>query len=470
MDRSEGRKGSSHLQLTLGQHCEEHGTPILLVNVCDKGVGPISLLSSLKLPKFVSPFGPVNVIATGVIIVITLLNIIVYKLVEPYHGSTQPLSEEADLGEKASNKFPLASELVPRRFSLPGILSATQNFDDSKVIGRGGFGKVYKGVLDDGAITVAIKRLNHMSKQGAVEFLTEIEMLSKFRHHNLISFIGFCDDCDEMILICIGTARGLEYLHTGTNVIHRYLKSSNILLDDNLTAKVSDFGISKIGPTNLSCNHVSTKIKGTRGYVDPEYILTHKLTKKSDVYSFGVVLFEVLSGRPAVDSTRPEDQWGLAFWAQRCIKEETINKIVDPNLRCQIFPNSLALFAKIANRYVHFRSTKRPTMAEVVTSLESALAWQERIDSSMFDQYMLSMGGNFSNQDIVDSSSEDEVIHSDSGQHLEEQIDNTQQKIVDYSSTLLKMETNNKVAAHPFVKNGGSLIQRMMSWMTSSES
>ncbi|KAM7506204.1 hypothetical protein LguiB_005108 [Lonicera macranthoides] len=354
---------------------------------------------------------------------------------EPNLGSTQQLQEAAIVGEKAINKSLSATKL--RHFSLPGILSATHNFDDSKVIGRGGFGKVYKGVLDNGAITVAIKRLNHTSKQGAIEFLTEIEMLSKCQHFNLISLIGYCDDCAEMILvyeymnggtladhlfkiersdnnsalswvqrlnICIDAARGLEYLHTGTNVIHRDLKSSNILLDKNLMAKVSDFGMSKVGPTNKSCSHISTKIKGTRGYLDPEYLLTNKLTMKSDVYSFGVVLFEVLSGRPVIDLTRPEEQWGLVFWAQHCIKEETINKIVDSRMSCRILPNSLATFVKIANRCLHYRSKKRPTMAEVVAKLEYALQLQERTDSSILDRDMLSMGLNFGN------SSEHEVI------------------------------------------------------------
>ncbi|KAM7490583.1 hypothetical protein LguiA_033504 [Lonicera macranthoides] len=369
----------------------------------------ISFLSAfLNLPELVI-----------IIIMIILLKIIVYKSRqhrEANFAKTQQL-EEANLGEKTSSHTQLASEKSLRRFSLPEILSATHNFDDSKVIGKGGFGKVYKGAIDDGLVTVAIKRLNHTSKQGTVEFLTEIEMLSKFRHSNLISLIGYCDDRDEMILvyeymergaladhiykmdtsannfvlswvqrlkICIGAARGLEYLHTGTNVIHRDLKCSNILLDENLTAKVSDFGISKV----------------------------------------------VLSGRQVLDLTRPEEQWGLIFWAQHCIKEEDINKIVDPRLSCQILPNSLTTFVKIANHCLHYRSKKRPTMAEVVASLECALALQMRTDSSVFDRDLLSMGGDFGNQDIVDCSSEKpEVIHSGSSEHHD-----GNQEIVEYSS------------------------------------
>ncbi|KAM7461365.1 hypothetical protein LguiA_029486 [Lonicera macranthoides] len=434
--------------------------------------GRISVLTALKPPKFVSPFSRLNTIATGVIIVITLLSIVVYKLLEPNLGSTQQLQDqEANLGDqKASNKYStLATEQLPRRFSLPEILYATNNFDDSKVIGRGGFGNVYKGVLDSGAITVAIKRLNlASSKQGAKEFLTEIEMLSKFRHRNLISLIGYCKDRDEMILvyeymnggtlagyiykidrgannyvlswvqrlkICLDAARGLEYLHTCTNVIHRDMKSSNILLDENLTAKISDFGLSKPSPKNDSCSHVSTQVKGTNGYLDPEYKKARKLTKKSDVYSFGVVLFEVLSGEAAFDFARTE-QHSLAIWARHCIKEHTINEIIDPSLTSEIArPNSLDSFVKIANQSVHPISKKRPTMAKVVSSLEYALALQERIDSSIFNPNRLSTGLDFGNQDIEDiCSGQPLVTNYDSDQHHEEQTNKTDQEILDYSS------------------------------------
>ncbi|KAM7465415.1 hypothetical protein LguiB_012977 [Lonicera macranthoides] len=191
---------------------------------------------------------------------------------------------------------------------------------------------VYKGILDNGAITVAIKRLNlESSKQGAVEFHIEIEMLSKFRHRNLISLIGCCNNCDEMIIVYEYITRralaGCLYkIDRSTNVIHRDMKSSNILLDENLTAKVSDFGLSKLGPKNVSFSHVSTQINGTSGYMDPEYWMTHKLTKKSDVYSFGVVLLEVLSRKAVFDFARTEKQRSLAIRARRCIKEETLMK------------------------------------------------------------------------------------------------------------------------------------------------
>ncbi|KAM7485619.1 hypothetical protein LguiA_001628 [Lonicera macranthoides] len=308
-----------------------------------------------------------------------------------------------------------------RQFSLDEILSATNNFDDSLVIGKGGFGNVYKGMIDNGACTVAIKRLNPLSKQGAPEFWTEITMLSNFRHSHLVSLIGYCDHYNEMILvydymvrgtladhlykinknnsdynnignslplswvqrlnICIGAARGLDYLHTGTailqRIIHRDVKSSNILLDENWAAKISDFGLSRIGPADQEVTQVSTMhIKGTPGYVDPNYFLTRKITRKSDVYAFGVVLLEVLCERRALDRSLDEDQWSLAGWGQQCIKEGASTQIIGPNLRGEITPNSLMEFVQIVDQCLHYRPKKRPTMSGVVARLELALEMQ----------------------------------------------------------------------------------------------
>ncbi|KAJ9538200.1 hypothetical protein OSB04_030933 [Centaurea solstitialis] len=302
---------------------------------------------------------------------------------------------------------------LSRQFTISEIQIATQNFDDSLVVRSGGFGKVYKGTITNNGeslLDVAIKRLETTSSQGAVEFWAEIEMLSKLRHCHLVSLIGYCNDGQEMILvyqymphgtlehhlhkrglplswmrrlkICIGAARGLHYLHTGTGinhgVIHRDVKSSNILLDDCWEAKIADFGLSKIGPTNQSCTSVSTLVKGTFGYLDPDYVYTGRLTRKSDVYAFGVVMLEVLCGKQAVDRSLGEEQWSLARWAQDSIKKGMLKQIVDANLKGRISHKCLKKFAQLAEWCLQSHLNQRPTMAEVLLGLESVLALQEK--------------------------------------------------------------------------------------------
>ncbi|KAI8545598.1 hypothetical protein RHMOL_Rhmol07G0051800 [Rhododendron molle] len=325
---------------------------------------------------------------------------------------------QAEASYNATRNGAIHSEGSCRLFSLDEVLTATNNFDDALVIGNGGFGKVYRGLIsylewgtgELRTMAAAIKRLNAESKQGAVEFWTEVEMLSKLRHTHLVSLIGYCNELPEMILvyeyiargtladhlyklsatgsgksvspltmeerlsICIGAARGLNYLHAGTDqsFIHRDVKTTNILLDDNWVAKICDFGLSK-GTTSHSITHVSTDVKGTFGYFDPEYFLTQRLTMKSDVYAFGVVLLEVLCGRPPVDRRVVEEPISLVQWAQHCIKKGKLNGVIDPSLSGQIAPRCLKSFVELANKCLHEDRKSRPTMAEVLGSLELAL-------------------------------------------------------------------------------------------------
>ncbi|KAL4588452.1 hypothetical protein LXL04_001342 [Taraxacum kok-saghyz] len=304
-----------------------------------------------------------------------------------------------------------------RQLTISEIHLATRNFDESLVIGRGGFGIVYKGTITvgDTNLVAAIKRLDSTSNQGAAEFWNEVQMLSRLRHCHLVSLIGYYNDGQEMILayeymphgtledhlhkfqsplpwvrrlkICIGAARGLDYLHTGTGikagVIHRDVKSSNILLDENWAAKISDFGLSKNGPINQPATYVNTFVKGTFGYLDPDYYATGRLTRKSDVYAFGVVLFEVLTGKRAVDRSLDEEHWGLVNWAQESVKEGRLKQIVDSTITEKILPKCLKEFARLADRCVHSNPKQRPTMAEVVFSLESVLALQEKANNTL---------------------------------------------------------------------------------------
>ena len=307
--------------------------------------------------------------------------------------------------------IPIAASPVPSyRFPFAVLRDATNDFDERLVIGAGGFGKVYRATLPDGT-SVAVKRASPESRQGAREFRTEIELLSGLRHRHLVSLVGYCDEGDEMILLyeymehgslrsrlygagaataeralgwaqrleaCAGAARGLLYLHTALAkpVIHRDVKSSNILLDGGLAARVADFGLSRAGP-ELEETHVSTAVKGSFGYVDPEYVRTRQLTTKSDVYSLGVVLLEALCARPVVDPRLPKPMVNLVEWALHWQGRGELDKIVDRRIAAAVRPQALRKYGETAARCLAARGADRPAMEDVVWSLQFVTRLQD---------------------------------------------------------------------------------------------
>lgn len=294
------------------------------------------------------------------------------------------------------------------KIHLEDIKLATNNFDVSNVIGEGSFGKVYKGVHSHSnqQIIVAYKRLNHNAFQGATEFWREIFMLFHYTHENLISLLGYCDEDGEKILmyehachgsldqhlsstsltwtqrlnICLTAAMGLSYLHdpreTQQRVLHRDIKSSNILLDENWNSKVSDMGLSRIGIASQEHTILFTNAVGTFGYIDPMYAEKTILTKESDVYSFGVVLFEVLCGRLCYEFNDNFYHSLVRMWKQR-YKERTLDRCIFEDMKQHMDPRSLDTFLEIAYQCVKKHPKKRPTMYQVVEKLEFALQFQE---------------------------------------------------------------------------------------------
>ncbi|KAG8368958.1 hypothetical protein BUALT_Bualt15G0100400 [Buddleja alternifolia] len=288
-----------------------------------------------------------------------------------------------------------------RSFSFEELKKGTNNFSETNDVGSGGYGKVYRGTLSNRQL-VAVKRAQPGSMQGGLEFKTEIELLSRVHHKNVVSLVGFCFEQGEQMLvyeyiangtlkdslsgktgirldwmrrlrIALGAAKGLQYLHDLANppIIHRDIKSTNILLDERLNAKVADFGLSKLmGESERG--HVTTQVKGTMGYLDPEYYMTNQLTEKSDVYSFGVLLFELLTARNPIEK-------GKYIVREVKIAMDTskdmynLQGILDPIVASSMSLKSVEQFVNLAFRCVHESGVNRPTMSEVVKEIENIM-------------------------------------------------------------------------------------------------
>ncbi|KAL0674968.1 hypothetical protein Bca4012_002949 [Brassica carinata] len=289
-----------------------------------------------------------------------------------------------------------------KSFTFEELKKCTENFSEANDVGGGGYGKVYRGILPSGQL-IAIKRAQQGSLQGGLEFKTEIELLSRVHHKNVVRLLGFCFDRREQMLvyeyipngslrdslsgksgirldwtrrlkIALGSGKGLAYLHELADppIIHRDIKSNNILLDENLTAKVADFGLSKI-VGDPEKTHVTTQVKGTMGYLDPEYYMTNQLTEKSDVYGFGVVMLELLTGKSPIERGK---------YVVREVKTKMnktrslydLQELMDTTIIAS--SSNLKGFEKyvdLALRCVEEEGVNRPSMGEVVKEIENIM-------------------------------------------------------------------------------------------------
>ncbi|XP_057970931.1 proline-rich receptor-like protein kinase PERK8 [Malania oleifera] len=288
-------------------------------------------------------------------------------------------------------------------FTYEELIEATNGFSAQNLLGEGGFGSVYKGCLLDGR-EVAVKQLKIGGGQGEREFRAEVEIISRVHHRHLVSLVGYCISERQRLLVydyvpnntlhyhlhgergpimdwamrvkvAAGAAHGIAYLHEDCHprIIHRDIKSSNILLDNNFEAQVSDFGLAKLALD--AHTHVTTRVMGTFGYMAPEYASSGKLTEKSDVFSFGVVLLELITGRKPVDASQPLGDESLVEWARplltQALDDEEFEELVDPRLENDYVEGEMFRMIEAAAACVRHSAARRPRMSQIVRALDS---------------------------------------------------------------------------------------------------
>ncbi|XP_074320964.1 putative serine/threonine-protein kinase PBL25 [Silene latifolia] len=311
-------------------------------------------------------------------------------------------NDDQPIPAKKENHAPIdTSACNAKSFNFRELAMATKNFRQECLLGEGGFGRVFKGTLQSTGQVVAVKQLDRNGMQGNKEFLEEITLLSLLQHPNLITLIGYCADGDQRLLvyeylhmgnleqhllgnpdtkpmdwctrmkIAFGAAQGLEYLHEIANppILYRDLKPSNILLDENYEPKLSDYGLAKLGADGGKM-HPTSRVMDTYGYSAPEYSSSGELTLKSDIYSFGVVLLELLTGRRAIDTNRPNDEQNLVSWAQPIFREpKRFPDLADPRLNNEFPVKCLNQAVGICAMCLQEEPSVRPLIGDVVAAL-----------------------------------------------------------------------------------------------------
>ncbi|TKW26263.1 hypothetical protein SEVIR_3G176600v4 [Setaria viridis] len=373
-------------------------------NLCSNGNSCQTTKGKSKLAIYIAV--PVVLVVAIVSVVVLLCCILRRQKRGTTINSVKPQNETPRSHVPTGDAYPQSSlQLENRRFTYKELEVITNNFQ--RVLGRGGFGKVYDGFLEDGT-QVAVKLRSDSSNQGVKEFLAEAQTLTRIHHKNLVSMIGYCKDGEYMALvyeymsegtlqehisgnghnggflswaqrlrIALESAQGLEYLHRGCNppLIHRDVKGANILLNSKLEAKIADFGLTKAFSRENGTQVSTNTLVGTQGYVDPEYHATGKPTTKSDVYSFGVVLLELVTGRPAI--FRDPEPTSIILWARQRLARGNIEGVVDPRMRGDHDVNTLWKAADIALKCTAQSSAQRPTMTDVVAQLQECLELEQ---------------------------------------------------------------------------------------------
>ncbi|XAR61907.1 Non-specific serine/threonine protein kinase [Bertholletia excelsa] len=317
-------------------------------------------------------------------------------------GGSSHGSGEARSGDQLAVAVPEVSHLGwGHWYTLRELEESTNGFCDENVIGEGGYGIVYRGVLEDNT-RVAVKNLLNNRGQAEKEFKVEVEAIGRVRHKNLVRLLGYCAEGAQRMLvyeyvdngnleqwlhgdvgpcsplswdirmnIVLGTAKGLTYLHEGLEpkVVHRDIKSSNILLDKQWNPKLSDFGLAKL--LGSERNYVTTRVMGTFGYVAPEYASTGMLNERSDVYSFGILLMEIISGRSPVDYSRPPGEVNLVEWIKTMVTNRSAEGVLDPKLTEKPSSRTLKRALLVALRCTDPNAQKRPKMGHVIHMLEA---------------------------------------------------------------------------------------------------
>ncbi|KAF5451912.1 hypothetical protein F2P56_026966 [Juglans regia] len=356
------------------------------------------------------------------------------------------------MGDNGSaNKELRGIDLQTGLFTLRQIRAATENFNPANKLGEGGFGSVYKGVLSDGTV-IAVKQLSSKSKQGNREFVNEIGMISALQHPNLVKLYGCCIEGNQLLLIyeymennclsralfgkdtirrlkldwptrqkiCIGIARGLAYLHEESRlkIVHRDIKTSNVLLDEDYNAKISDFGLAKL--TEDDKTHISTRVAGTIGYMAPEYAMRGYLTNKVDVYSFGVVALEIASGKSNTNYRPKEEFVYLLDWAYVLQERGSLLELVDPELGLEYSSEEAVVMLNVALLCTNASPTLRPTMSQVVSMLEGATTVEDlRSDPAVNSKYKTVRDNFWQNPSSTHSMSIDGLCTNSSCSYIE---------------------------------------------------